>query len=499
MINESRIAEILKGPDENVLSDLERCLPNLTLTEKFDLLTLIEDNEIFRLRLPLRLETYALLAQNTSDKNLALIAYLRLLRRLGARRDIPNLGEIPTDSTDFATHLSQMAGKLSDDEYLTEAVESLALATNAFRSGDLGSMEHISLRGLEAVMRIDSWLNPPEIPDLKDLAVCETGHELYFLATNALFRKGDVSHAQKIAMEWSDLIEKWEKILGSLPRQRYQYFQIVGHLNYETGVYEAAIGSYKKALEYAPTAYRKSFLWLSLARIERNLGKLDECWEHTSNAITAILESPYPQMAAAWIEWLALDAYSPSKLAQIKSMRDKLGKAGGIEINRVTAAMTRLYRLLGSLKHGTDPSEIGPVLDKLISELEGLESWPNLITILATRAVVFGRMNDRDGMEKSIDHARELLSTKVAPDARPPIEFFLENANALALRDIGDYDEAFSALFERALQARMQYPGGMGPDEQTTVEALYYLGALSGNDPETIEKKIRDTIKNRVN
>lgn len=499
MIEKSRIAEILKGSDREILAEIALAVPELTLTDKFDLLELLEDNSLFKTRLPLRLEIYASIAQNSKDTKLQLIAYLRLLRRLGARKDTPDLGEIPVQTSDFAVHLCQKARELTDDGNLIDAVESLAMSTRAFRSGDLGIMNSVSEQGLSALDRIDSWRNPPDSPDLVSLAVGETGHELFFIATNAVFRTGDVERARELAEEWSDLISKWERSLGSLPRQRYQYYQMVGHLNYEVGLYEAAIEAYTMALEFAPTPYRKAFLWLSLARIERSLGQMDECWDHATAAIGAIIDSPYPQAASTWIEWLALDADTTFKQSELETLRKQLKDAGGEEINRVTRAMTRLYRLLASLRAGVDPSEISPVLDHLIDELEGLESWPNLVTILATRAVVSGRLNDRAGMDESIAKAREILDLKVAKNARPPMEFFLENAKALALRDIGDYNEAFSTLFEKALEVRMKYPGGMGPEERTTVEAIYYLGALSGYDPDTIEKKISRTLKEKVN
>ena len=93
------------------------------------------------------------------------------------------------------------------------------------------------------------------------------------------------------------------------------------------------------------------------------------------------------------------------------------------------------------------------MLDNLIVELEKAGTWPNLVTILATKAVVAGRLNDRELMDESIDRARSLVNEKLDDDSRPPAEFLLESAHA-----------------------------------------LYYLGALAGHDPETIERKIRDTI-----
>ena len=301
--------------------------------------------------------------------------------------------------------------------------------------------------------------------------------------------------AREMAEDWSESIGKWEAVLGPLTRQRYQYYQLVGHLDYEVGLYAQALEAYEKALEYAPTAYRKAFLWLSQAQVERLMGRDEGSWAHASEAIDALLASPYPQVAAVWIEWLALAADSDEKQAQIGEMRSKLEKSGGVEINRVTRAMTTLYRVLARLRTTDNPADLVPVLDRLIDELERTGSWSNMVTILATKAVVVGRLGDRETMDQTIARARELVGERIAEDSRPPLEFFLESAHALALRNVGAYDEAFHAIFERALEARKKYPGAMGPDEETAVEALYYLGALAGNDPETIEKRIRDTIR----
>lgn len=494
MTDRARISDLLKEPDHIVLSEIPALLPDLSTTDLFDLLTLLENAEIFSGRLPLRLKLYAIIAESSRNPSLRLIALLRLLRRLGARKDIPDLGGIPQQSDDFAEYLALKADELCDDADFAEAVKSLALTTRAYRSGDVREMIIAARSGLDALGRIDAWENPPSTPNLTDLALSETGHELTFLAASAAFRGGDTDGARRIAEAWAEKIDKWEESLGGLPRQRYQYYQLVGHLDYEVGLYEPALEAYEKALEYAPTPFRKAFLWLSEAQIERYMGRTKESWEHASSAIDAILESPYPQTAALWIEWLALDADTSDKRAEIESMRRRLESAGGVEINRVTRAMTELYRLLARLRTTDDPSGLALTLDNLIDMLEEAGSWPNLVTILATRAVVSGRLNDRQSMDDAISRAREIMTGKLADEARPPAEFFVESAHALALRNVGAYDEAFNALFERALEARKKYPGAMGPDEQTAVEALYYLGALAGNDPDTIQKRISDTI-----
>jgi len=494
MIERGGIAEILKGSDEKVLMDLPAMLPELSQTEIFDLLDLIESPEFFQHRLPLRIQLYGKIAQHAPQHSLKLIALLRLLRRLGARQDVPDLGEIPEETGDFADYLARRAYELCEDENLAFAVEALAFATSAYRSGDVVGMDSAAEGGIEALSKIGAWENPPLELDLESLALAEAGHELTFIAANAAFRAGDVARARDIAEKWSGNVNSWEAILGPLARQRYQYYQLVGRLDFEVGLYEPAIEAYAKALELAPTPYRRAFVWFNMAQIEHHLGHIDASWEYASKAIDATLSSPYPQAAATWIEWLALDADSPSKLSEIENMRSRFRKTGAVETNRVTRAMTRLYRVLATLRSTEDPSGIVPILDELIRELEGAGSWPNMVTILATKAVVAGRLDDRDAMDDAIAKARTLISTKLAPEARPPHEFLLESAHALALRNVGAYDEAFAMLFERALEARMKYPGAVGPDEKTALEAIYYLGALAGHDPETIEKRLRDIL-----
>ncbi len=495
MIERGRIAEILKGPDHEVLDNLPGMLPELSQSELLDLLDLLERTDIFRDRLPLRIQLYGKIAEHAPQPELRLIALTRLLRRLGARKDVPELGKIPSQTDNFAEYLAKQAIELCEDENLATAVAELAMATLAYRSGDLINMHSTASRGLEALSEIDEWLNPPENPDLWSLALAETGHELTFIAVNAVYRAGDIAKARNITENWAKIIESWESTLGPLPRQRYHYYRLVGNLSSEVGLLEPALDAYSKALEFAPTPYRKAFIWLNEAQIERELGRDKESWDHGVLAIDAFLESPYPQTAAAWIEWLALNADTGEKQMMIEDMRTRLIRSGGLEINRVTRAMTELYRVLAVLHSTDNPAEISPTLDKLINELESAGSWPNLVTILATKAVIAGRIDDRGAMQDTIDRARELISDKLAPEARPPAEFLLESAHALALRNVGAYDEAFNALFDRALEARSKYPGGVGPDEKTALEAIYYLGALAGYDPNTIEKKIRDTIR----
>ena len=348
--------------------------------------------------------------------------------------------------------------------------------------------------GLACLAEMPAWSNPSSPPGLEDLLVAEVGHELMFLASDAAYRSGDIRKAQELVEGWSEFITLWETVLGPLGRARYQYYQLVGHLSYDVGLPEEALRGYEKALEYAPTPYRSAFLWISMARVERELGLTEKSWRHAVDAIEAWLESPYPQTADTWIEWLSLDADSSDRKAVIGQLRRRKEAAGGLETNRVARAMTSLYRLLGDLHAGASPVQLAPLLDPIIAELEKAGSWPNMVTLLATRAVIAGRMGERDKMDKAIGDARNLISSKLAPDARPPAEFFVESAHALALRDVGAYDEAFHTLFERALEARAKYPGGVGPEERTAFEAVYYLGALAGHDPATIERRVKEVL-----
>jgi len=496
MIDRGRIAEILKGPESQILSDLPALLPNLTDSEVFDLFDLMEDTRYFEGRLPLRLQVYAQIALTATRNEIKLLALLRLQRRLGSRKDTPDMGEIPPDPLHFVDYLASKARELCPAEELANAVAALATATFAYRSGDLTVMHQSASRGLSAINTINNWTNPPLEPGPWDLVISETGHELTLIASNAAYRTGDIESAREIASNWSKSIENWEKVLGLLPRLRYLYFRLTGRLNFEVGLYEPALEAYSKALEYAPTPYRKAFIWLAEAQIERELGELDASWDHAINAIDAILNSPYPQTAAPWIEWLASDLDDPGKTSVVDNLRNRLEISGGLEINRVTSAMTSLYRTLTELHTTSNPASITPVLDQITLDLENSGSWPNLVTLLSTKAVVAGRLGDRDLMNQTIDKARTIITQKLTPDARPPAEFLLESAYALALRDVGDYDEAFNTLFERALEARKKYPGGVGPEEMSALEAVYYLGALAGYDPDTIERKIRDTINN---
>jgi len=493
-MTDPRIAEVLRASNDEVLGRIPSMIPGMSTGDIFGLLEAIEDNEIFKGRLALRLRLYAEIAQSDVAPELKLISLLRLLRRLGPRRDVPSLGEIPGNSDDFPSYLAKRAHELSSDEYLAEAIAALGQATLDFRTGDLNALKISTSRGLEALGRIDEWVNPPSAGTLRSILVSETGHEIMFLAVNAAFRGGDVAYARDIADEWSGKIEGWEGILGPLQRQRYQYYQLAGHLMSETGLFEDAIEAYKKALDYAPTPYRKSFIWLSMALCERNIGLTDNAWNHASMAVEALLDSPYPQAAARWIEWLALESTETKQDETLDRYRRKLASTGAVETNRVTRAMTDLYRMLRSLRTGSDPSLLAPGLENLADELIAVESWSNVVTILATCAVVAGRLDDRGKVDEIISHARSVIGEHISVEARPRMEFILEHAHALALRDVCAYEEAFRAMFEGALEARMKYPGGIGPDEETTIEALYYLGALAGYDPDAIERKIRDTI-----
>jgi len=497
MIDKGEIARILEMHSDEVLSALAVVLPDLTDSEIFNLLELLEDQESFQTRLPLRIRLYALIYNESRRPELRLIALLRLLRRLGSRRDTPDLGDIPSDSTDFAIFVREKANELSDNLSLTDAIISLADATLAYRTGDIATMNTATSKGLKAISEMEIWTDPPVTLTPLALLVAETGHELYYIAANAVYRAGNIEKAREIAETWSGLIEKWESILGPLMRQRYQYYQLVGQLNYEVGLLEPALEAFHEALSYAPSPYRRAFIWLRQAKIEREMARLDDSWMHAVLAIEAFLESPFPQAAATWLEWLALDADTPKRKTEIGRLKEKFGRIdriNSLEINRVTRAMTELYRILGELRTTSNPGKLNSRLDTLIDELEKAGSWKNLVTLLATKAVVAGRVNDRDTVDKSISRAREIINSKLTDDVRPPQEFFLESAHALALRDVGAYEEALNTLFEKALEARKKYPGGYGPEEKTAMEAVYYLGALSGLDPDSIDRKIRDTI-----
>jgi tetratricopeptide (TPR) repeat protein len=494
MIDRQTLSESLSGPENCVLDDLPRLLSTLSQSETLDLLDLMEDSDLFRNRLPMRLRIYASIAENAPEPIVRLIALVRLLRRIGARKDLPNLGDVPGTLADFEVYLPAASKKFIGDCPITDAIVALASATLAFRSGDIPAMRESTAKGLDALDRIPSWLNPPDGIGLIDILIAEVGHELMFIASNTAFRSGNVEKARVLAENWSRLINKWEKALGPLDRVRYQYYQLSGHINYDVGLPSEALKAYTLALTYAPTSYRKAFLWMSMAQVERELGLFDESWEHGIAAVEAWLQSPYPQTAGTWIEWLSLEARTSDKRSLIELLRERSKHAGGVEINRVSGAMTELYRILADLRYGADPSKLAPRLDSIICDLESAESWPNLVTLLATRAVLAGRINDRETMNMSIEKARGIISTKLTADSRPPAEFFLESAHALALRDVGAYDEAFTTLFERAMEARAKYPGGVGPNEQSTLEALYYLGALAGHDPAGIEKRVRATL-----
>ncbi len=494
MTDRGNVADFLNHPDNSILAGFPRFLSELDQSGLFDLLNYLEDPDKFKDRLPLRLKLYAMIAEFGRDDSMKLIALIRLLRRMGSRKDMPELGDVPDRLPDFSAYMAMRAIEILGNTPLAEAIAALADSTRFFRAGDVNSMIECTEKGLDALSKVESWSEPPAEFRISDLVVSETGHELTFIAINAAFRSGDLERAQKLADRWSEAIDRWEKVIGGLERQRYQYFRIVGHLDHEVGLLDASVEAYHRALEHAPTAYTRAFLWISMAQVERELGHAQVCWSHAVDAIRAWQDSPYPQAAVPWIEWLAVDADSPEKQREIDELRAHQDEVGGVEINRVVQAMTRLYRVLASLKTGADPSELAPHLDSLIGELEEAGSWPNLITLLATQAVVYGRLEDRDRMASSIERARKLIEEKLAPEARPPSEFFVESAHALALRDAGEYAEAFDTLFERALEARKKYPGGVGPEEKTALEALYYLGALAGHDPDTIEKRIRTSL-----
>lgn len=484
----------LKLSDEEVL----RTLPDLTNSflevEWFDFLLFMEETSNFGNRLPLRLQIYASLAEGRFPNEIRLVSLIRLLRRLGSRTDLPDLGAIPNNISEFTDFVARTAPAISNDDSLVAALTNLAYATRAFRRGNIPEMKAFTVSGIDALSKNDSWVKPPVEPQIIDLAIAETGHELFFIATNALYRSGDVEGARSLTELWLEQIQIWEKSLGMMSRVRYQYFQLLGNIFDEIGLPEQSLESYVKALDYAPTRYRKAFLWINMAQIERKLGLMSQSWNHSVDAIQAWLESPYPQTAAPWIEWLAKDADSPEKSSLLDTFRKILAESGGKEINVVTKSITRLYRLERELKEGIPAAEILPKLEEIISSLEEAESWPNVITVLAIEAVLAGRIDDRKSLDEAVIRAREIIDTKLTGDAKPPSIFLLESANALALRNVGAYNEAFKALFERALEARIKYPGSMGPDERSAIEALYYLGALAGYDMDSIEKRVRKLL-----
>ena len=494
MIDRREIAELFDGPDGRIPGAISIAVMELDDASVIDLLSLIEDNERFQHRLPLRLKIYAELAKHVEKPFLSIIALLRLLRRLGSRRDLPYLGEIPDNLNDFVKYLSKRVYELIGDRPLSDAIKCLALATRSHREGDIIQMTYAAESGLAALNKIPAWTDPTESHSLEYLILMETGHELNYLAASAALRSGNSEHAFNMAYSWLEYIEKWEAAYGTLIRQRYQYFQLVGQLQDEVGLKRESLEAYSRALEYAPTRYRKAFIWLSMAQAEKSLGMLDSCWEHAIEAIEAWLDSPYPQTARQWIEWLDPVADTKEKSRKIEALRVIVRRVGVKETNKVVRAMTQLHEISAKIQDGGNLKELEAPLDQIIGELTTAGSWPNLVKILATRAVVAGRLDDPESMNKAIARAREIIEDKISPDRRPEELFFVESAHALALRDAGEYEEAFEMLFEKALESRKQYTGGIGPDEHTAFEALYYLGALAGHDPKEVEKRVKATL-----
>ncbi|HEX9744581.1 MAG TPA: hypothetical protein VGB30_04055 [bacterium] len=494
MINKAEMSALLEGPDDTIVRSVSDAVHDWEEADIIRLLDTLEDNFKFATRLPLRLKIYAELVSISDLPLLATISLLRLLRRLGTRKDMPDLENVPEDLPDFTVYIKEKTYDLLGDGIIREAISYLADATGFHRTGDIPGMLEAGERGLKLLAEIPAWENPGIEITLEKMIVAETGHELMFITASASFRTGNTERALEICDEWWRSIEKFEATLGQLDRQRYQYFQLVGQIQAEVGLHEEGLEAYARAIEYAPTRYRMAFIWQSMALSEAELGMMELAWNHSNEAIEAWLDSPYPQAAYPWVEWLASIADTDSKQEKITEFREQCGNAGIQDVNRVTSAMTVLFRLNADLRNRANPITLVEPLDEIIRNLTEAESWPNLYAILATRAVISGRLGNADEMDSSIALAREIIDTRLAPDARPPAQFFIESAYALALRDVGEYEEAFETLFDNALSARMKYPGNIGPEEQTAFQALYYLGALAGYDPETVESKVKSAM-----
>jgi len=154
------IHELLNAPEEKILSELPYFIAETDSTGLIDLLSVMEDSELFKGRLPLRLKIYAKLAEDSDRPYIALIALIRLLRRLGSRKDLPNLGGIPEQLPDFTKYLASKAFELIGETPLAYAAEALASATGAFREGELVDAVEFSKKGLAALEKIPEWSAP---------------------------------------------------------------------------------------------------------------------------------------------------------------------------------------------------------------------------------------------------------------------------------------------------------------------------------------------------
>ena len=156
------------GSDSEVLNELPLRLASLDEPGSLELFSLLEDSQLFVNRLPLRLQIYAKIATPpidgptafqsgkcfTPSPEMRVLALERLLRRMGARKDIPDLDEIPETLTDFADYLASSARTLLGETPLAGAVGALAFATKASRAGDICEMGFYADKGLEELYQI---------------------------------------------------------------------------------------------------------------------------------------------------------------------------------------------------------------------------------------------------------------------------------------------------------------------------------------------------------
>ena len=444
-------------------------------------------------RLPLRLQILARISEISENPHFKVLALVRLLWRLGARKDLPDFGKVPNELHEFALYMEKVVIEALGESPLSKAAASLGHATDAQRHGNFMHSSQIAHSGLDHLREVMGIKSPSEL-NLERLVQSEIYFNLMQIAADSALREGNSNLASKDASEWIKMIDSWENVMGPLNLQRFFYNLLMGDLQDKEGNRRDGLDSYKLALEHADSDQKRAYCWHAIAEVEKKLGFRESSWNHMVIAVETWLKGHNPQIAERNINWLENEAETPEKKEKVELLRTQLKNTGAVAISRYRKAMIRFDKILADLRKGSGVHNLIQPLDELIEELNDIGAWPDLVYVLPARAVVESILDQPVAKESHIDRAREIIESKLSENFRPPALFFLENAHALVLRNLGNYEDAFQILFEHALDTRKKYPDNFGPEEKSTVEALHFLGAIAGHDEEMIEQKVKSVF-----
>ena len=484
------IQNTLVGPDDQVLVKIEQAVIQLDEAQLLELMECINDDSRFEGRLPLRLRILARISETAGDPHLIVLALVRLLWRLGSRKDLPDFGHVPNNLPEYALFMEKAAFKALGECPLSKAAAELGHATLSQRHGDFIMSSKTAHSGLKRICEIPEIKNPTDEINLKQLVQSEVYFNLMQIAADSSFREGNSSLALQSADEWIQMIDTWEKVPGKLDVQRFFYNLLMGDIRDREGNRKESLNSYKLALEHADSDQKRAYSWHAIAEVEKKLGHKESSWNHMVIAVETWLKGHNPQLAERNINWLENEADTPDKKEKVESLRYLSQQTGVETINRYRKAMIRFDAIIAELRKGSGLQSLVTPLDDLIDELIEIGAWPDLVYVLPARAVVESMLDEPSEKESFIDKAREIIESKLSENFRSPALFFVENAHALVLRNMGNYEEAFRILFEHALDTRKNYPENYGPEEKSTVEALHFLGTIAGHDQVLIEEKV---------